>query len=324
MGIIDFFKSLTNKKNNNIINNDNNRNNIVKKNTTQVKMKEIKYFKEKLYLILNKYDQFINESEIYYKNNACPYCGCILDSKINKTKICPECKNKIIFKTNMYNRNKMIFKTNQLDVFMNYDDEIRTLKHYDKLVDSIMISDRDYISEFERIKNIPNNTDYNSIIWAFCNYCANHFEVEALRIYNKNAKEGVLEIGNAMNRANINWGHMCDIAFSENKVDIGFDLLTTIAYKEMIKNYLTEELFGTTFDLEKHLTMVFHSSYRIIPYLIMYNLKLKDFKEMFLNKNYSFLIFDKPKELMWKYIEIALINEIKLETKNGRDCSQLL
>lgn len=79
-----------------------------KENKTQVKaitrkssLDKIQYFKNYMDDWLQEDYNIFNEEYSFLENNCCPNCGCVLEIKIETSKKCPECKEKIILRTNL-------------------------------------------------------------------------------------------------------------------------------------------------------------------------------------------------------------------------------
>lgn len=282
------------------------------------KVKRLNLFDEELDRLVRKYEDFLNDAESYYSNNVCPYCGIQLEKKIVRATKCPECKNKIFKRTNMYNRNCLLLKDKDVLKFNKFDEEAREIKRQDRTYEYIMMYDNIYIDYFNKLKP-KGDLSVRDILYSFCNYCASQYEIEALNIY-QNAKDwnDAYSFKRAVEIALINWHVLYRICIENNKDEIAFDLLLMMSYKDMVSIIIHYELLDFIQGLNST-CLGFRYSDEIIKYLEENNLKLKDFKEIFLNNNYSFLIFDKPKELVWKYIEQEIREMIKHYKKYGHE-----
>lgn len=290
------------------------------------KIKKLKYFDEELDKIIRYNEDFLINAENYYENNACPYCGAIFDRKVTQKKKCHECKKTIIKRTNMYNRKGLLIKLEDLIKFNNYDDKIREIKNEDREFDQMMITDNYYKDYFIKLKQ-KGDLSVRDITYSFYNYCACEFEKEALNLYNADCSwKNSIAFLNNIHFALANWRKMYQICIKNAKNEIALDILTMIMYKSIIGEYVYYEMIDYVegFDRDmKSLNYPFGYSGYMVDFLEENNIKLEEFKNYFFKKNHSFLIFTKPKEFVWKYMELSLLYTINNYKKYGKNVNIL-
>ena len=288
-------------------------------NTRVEKIRKLNYFDEELDRVIRQNEELLINSELYYKNNTCPYCGIILQKKLESTKKCPECGSKIIKRTNQYNKNYVLLRIEDISRFNNYDKQIRDIIKKDKRIESIMQSDIKYMDYFYELKS-KGDLSVRDLIYSFCNHCAIKTESEALDIYN-DAKDwkAAYAFNNMMHLALRNWDKLYEICIENGKTEIAIDLLAMMSYKNIISRYVFYELLDYKSGFDRNAASEFQYSGTIIRFLVDYSLKLDDFRKIFLEGRYSFLIFDKPKEFVWDYIYRAIIEHINYYKKFGQE-----
>lgn len=141
MNIFNFFKK------------ENDKNNNSKK---QLKTRKIIYFEEHYMRCLDKYDLNIKELLKLYNQKICINCGTILDIELKNSRNCPECRAKIILKTDPYSRERIMLSEELLNSFEKYSKEVKEIIYMDKIIKDRQFIYKEYMSKFYSIKE--NNT----------------------------------------------------------------------------------------------------------------------------------------------------------------------
>lgn len=288
------------------------------------KIKKFSFFDEEMDKLVRKNEEFISNSEYYYHNNVCPYCGVEQKSKIKANKKCKDCGKTIFLRTNMYNRNKMIFKDIELKKYLVFDENVRKILKYEKMMENSMLVNAKYKDYFYELKQ-KGDLSPRDIIFSYSNYCANEFEKEAIQLYNDalNGKSDpvfeVFKIKRLFNFSTYNWDNISRICEMENKIDIALDNITFTAYRCVVEEMIVQDL-DPIGSIESKMSFIESSvnSTIIGIFLLDHNISISEFKKAFMSKNYSFYIFNISKEDVWPIIEKAVVRQYNY-TKKQRE-----
>lgn len=292
------------KENNNFIN--------ITKNT------KLDFFADEMNNYISKYDTFMQNYN-YYENNICPYCGCVLESKVNTTKKCIECKEKIIIRTNMYNRKRLLLKQDEVDNFEKYNAGVSEILFYERMMKNHQYIYKDYMSKFNALKN--KGLSARDIMYSFSNQVGCELDNRAYKDYmrgmKKNYQDRVLECFDAImlfRNATQEYVNLFNICEYKKKTDIALSSLTNIANRDVqiVQLGVKAECGRYT---EQDFISAIHSG-MIMEFLDKNNLSISDFKNDFFKYNHPFVLPLLENDDVWYYIEKALINQKKYnETK---------
>ena len=129
-------------------------NNKIEKNKSINKsnQKKLIYFDDVYKRCLHKYNLDIDNLSQSYLKNICINCGCVLDIEIKTSRNCPECKSKIIVRTDMYSKKKIMLTQEMLKTFEKYDKEVREILFMERTMkNKIAIYDK-YMDKFKTLK----------------------------------------------------------------------------------------------------------------------------------------------------------------------------
>lgn len=296
--IFDCFKNLLS---------NNTQNNNPKNNIT--KNKKLEYFEEEMQNCLSKFPMFDRNYKAY-NSNICINCGSILTSKIKNTRNCPECKSKIILRTNIYNKQRLLLSENDLMIFEKFDKEMKQILFMERLMKNLMLSFSNYKNEFYQYKN--RNLSARDIMYSYSNNIAmkedNNAYKSYCRIINKNASDRALEAFNIFQQfrgAIMCYTKMFTICNYTGKNDIAMNLLADIVYREVqivkIENLLNEFHKET---LQDYILNI--SSGTVLKFLKEHNYTINDFKKVFIENKHPFIIpqFDNTKS--WYFINESI------------------
>lgn len=314
MGLFDFFMK---KKNNEI-----EKQIIRKKTVNKTKQIKLKYFYDVYVRCLSKYNFDIDELAHFYYSNICINCGCVLDSNIKNSGICPECKNKIIIKTDMYSKRKVMLNPEMLRTYNRYDKEIREILYMERLMKK---KESLYINYFDLFKKIKGNEYSNSrdIMWQFLNQVAADLDNKAYKKYmyamKLNQQDRTLESFNAIldfRKANQEYATMYRICMYEEKYNVAISSLTDIIYRDIqivILDAQSNPYYKTKVD--DFINAVLIRIPDVYDLINKSDYSLNDFKETFLKQRHPFILPKISNEKSWEYVEKAIKKYGKYKNK---------
>lgn len=302
MRIFDFLK----KKKDNIINNNNKKNNFEK-----LKTKKLNYFDDIYMRCLYKYNLNIDELAQYYSNNICISCGCVLDNEIKKTCNCPECKNKIVVKTDAYSKRKVILNQEIVNTYEKYDKEVRDILFMERIMNKKVSIYNKYINKFKLLK-ANEKFSARDIMYQFVNYVGSELDNKAYKQYMYSLRlapqDRVLKSFDAImdfRKANQEYATLYSICIYEEKYNVAISLLTDVIYRDIQIVVLdnesnpyhkpTNEDFINNIRINQIKELINKSSYT-----------LTDIKKIFLEQRHPFILSKTTNEDAWKYVEMAI------------------
>ena len=102
-------------------------------------------FNDEMQKWLDNNDQLFHNNYICFDNNCCPGCGVVLDCEIKSSKRCPECKCKIVLRTNKESSKKLLLTEAEATKFDKDDESIVTTESF---------NERNYNKKKKEINNL--------------------------------------------------------------------------------------------------------------------------------------------------------------------------
>lgn len=297
MNLLDFFKKEKNAFSKNI--------------KKIIKSRELVFFDDIYRKCLCKYEFDIDELAFFYEKNTCINCGSVLDISVKSSKNCPECKNKIIIKTDVYSKKKIMISQDMIKMYDNYDKEVREILFMEREMNKKNAIYKDYMNKFYYLKQ-NGNSNARDIMYQFVNYVGSELEQKAYKEYMTASKlsfqDKSLKYFDAIlnfKKANQEYKTLYNICMFEKKYNVAICLLTDIVYRDIQILIL---------DIESNLHYK-HSSQDILN-MINVNLivdlinkshySFDELKKIFIEQRHPFIIPKISNEESWKYVELAM------------------
>ena len=243
--------------------------------------------------------------------NICINCGCVLDIEIKTSRNCPECKNKIIVRTDMYSKRKIMLTPEMLKTFEKYDKEVREILFMERTINNkISIYDK-YMNKFKVLKE-DERSSARDIMYQFANYVGNELDRLAYKEYMNATKlppqDRVLKSSDAIlnfRKANQEYVTLYSICMFEEKYNVAISSLTDIIYRDIqIVALDIESNPYYKFTIDDFLYNIRTNQIKELINKSEYT--IKEFKQIFLEQRHPFVIPKISNEDSWKYVEIAL------------------
>lgn len=302
MGIFDIFRK-SNKEINHVKKIDNYTNNKSKK--------KLIYFENVYKKCLYKYGLNLEELSQFYDSNACINCGCVLSNEIKGTRNCPECKSKIIVKTDMYSKKKILLSQDMLKSYEKYDKEVREILFMERLMNKKISIYNNYMNKFNELKQneISNARD---IMYQFSNYVGTQLDNKAYKEYmyasRLKPQDRVLSSFDAIldfRKANQEYITLYSICMFEEKYNVAISLLTDIIYRDIQITALDIESNpyhkATNEDFKNNI----HIN-QIKELIAKTNYSFEDFKKIFIEQRHPFILPKISNNDSWKFVQIAM------------------
>lgn len=317
---ISLFQKKNENKTNNLLNslNQKNKNSIILiqkniPNQTYDKINDKFLNEEYIYLLKNMEIEFEEESE-YYNNNCCPQCGVVFGKKVNASKTCPDCKKKIIKRSNYFTKQGYLMSSKKLIKFEEYQTKLNNLRFYEEkfcYIDTFIENDiniKELIQLFRKKKYILNEKD---LLWNICSYLSSESSFEAVKRFKKIENKNIIDI-DITETHEIHCYLIRDLSYQvikikimehEHNINMVRSLVSQYIYCYIIAHYILVKYDIYNICTKKWLKNLINSQ-DIIRYLNKYNLDKNTFKEDFYKYSNGYPINIISKEDAWNIINI--------------------
>lgn len=292
-------------------------------NTIEEKKKPIKA--GKFYYFEEEYNEYINgcrfnieEAKDFFNSNVCGSCGCVLDKELKANLNCPNCKKKIYVRTDIISKEKLELTDDTMSEFQKYDKKVRELLFFEKLMKRNEYVHNNYKELFSSLKEkMPLRP--RDVMWRFGNEVFADLDIMGSKLFMQALKlppqDRVLQGFDAIKCFSSSVQEMVlmyEVAEYKKQIDVAFDLLTNIVYRDVHLTVLDKEIDEFhKFTIDDYTSHV-HSAL-VTKFLKKYDLSLEDFKKRFLESRHPFVLERLSNQECWKYVEIALKNQISYE-----------
>lgn len=256
--------------------------------------------------IINNNRQFYNNYS-YFENNCCPACGTVFDSIVTSSKKCPECKCKIILRTNKESSKKLLLTENEAKKY-DKDDEIRKdILFYEKQIKALNNMYSQYMYYFWNLKKEKPEMSARDYAWSFENWLYNTLDIETVKEYQKHLKlnfqDKVLKCDwdiIILQRSSNVYRYMIDIALYKSKYDVAEEMMLSLMYRSVTLAHLPyyhwkERPFSK---IQFYSDASFGMNY-VKDYLQKNQIPFKALKEKFFQRAHPFLLNILSKEDAW-------------------------
>ncbi len=285
--------------------------------TKKSSLEKIQYFKEYMNDWLQENNSIFNEEYSFFCNNCCPNCGCVLDIKIKSSKKCPECKRKIILRTNKLTSKKLLLSEKRAIEYDSHDKKRSEIIYFENIISKRQYVYDDYMNKFYELKS--KSLDPRNVVYPFVNYVGSQIDNIAYKKYMKiiglperDMAIESFEVIRQFNLANMQYFLLAEIADHEKRKDIALDTYASATYRGVQISVLegivnpyhkikTIDIMGNVFPGE------------ILKFLMENGYTMDDFKKTFLQNRHPFILEQISNEESWIYFEdtIKLYKDMK-------------
>ena len=293
--------------------------NEAKRITRRSSLDKVQYFKEYMESWLQEdYDAF-NEEYIYYDNNCCPNCGCVLNTKIQSSKKCPECKEKIVLRTNKLTSKKLLLSEQKAYEYDKHDKKRSEIIYFENIISKSQYVYSDYMNKFYELKSKA--PDPRNVVYPFVSYVGSQIDNIAYKKYMRiiNLPEGDMalesfEVIRQFNLANMQYFLLAEIADYKGHKDIALDTYATAAYRG-VQISILDSIANPYHEIKTIDIMGNVFPGMILKFLEESGYKLDDFKNNFLNNRHPFILEQISNEESWPYVEDTIRLYKDMESK---------
>ena len=301
----DISKKIENSSDENDFSTNNIKEKIINKENTH--RKRLEFFDDFLDDWLYEDGQMFKDEYLYYKNNCCPNCGCIIDKKVTSSKKCNECNEKMIVRTNKITSEKLLMSEKRISEYDKHDKKRSELLYYDKMIEKRKYLYDKYLEKFYDLK--AKSADPRNVVFPFVSYVGGELDREAYKNYmqaiNMPEKDLILEsfeIIREFERANLQYNLLAEISDYEGHPDIALDSFATTAYRA-VQIGILEGLLNPIHKMETIDFMNYIFPGMIINFLDKSGYSYEDFKKNFIEKRHPFILPQLSNEESWRYVE---------------------
>ena len=280
--------------------------NIHKTNSKRTSLDKVQFFKEYMDFLLEEDYNFCSNLYSYFDNNCCPNCGCVLDNKILSSKKCPECKEKIVLRTNKITSKKLLLSEKRTLEYDKHDGKRSEIIYFENIIAKRQYVYNSYMSKFYELKSTA--SDPRNVVYPFVNYVGSQLDSDAykkyMKIINLSEQDMALEsfeVIRQFNLANMQYFLLAEIADYKGHKDIALDIYATAAYRgvqiSILDGIANPYHENKTIDIMGN---VFPGM--ILKFLNKSGYSLEDFKRNFLQNRHPFILKQISNEESWDYV----------------------
>lgn len=287
--------------------------------TRKSSLDKVQYFKEYMNDWLQDDYNVFKEGYILFDNNCCPNCGCVLDNKIGTSKKCPECKEKIVLRTNKLTSKKLLLSEKRAIEYDKHDKKRSEIIYFENIISKRQYIYSNYMNKFYELKSKA--PDPRNVVYPFVNYVGSQIDNIAYKKYMKiiNLPESDMalesfEVIRQFNLANMQYFLLAEIADYKGRKDVALDTYATAAYRGVQISIL--DSIANPYHEVKTIDIMGN----VFPGMILKFLKnsgytLDDFKNIFLRNRHPFILEQISNEESWPYVEDTIKLYKDMESK---------
>lgn len=274
--------------------------------TRRPSLDKIQYFKEYMDSWLQEDYSIFSDEYNYFDNNCCPNCGCVLDNKISSSKKCPECKGKIVLRTNKLTSKKLLLSEKRLNEYNKHDKKRSEILYFENLISKRQYVYNNYMNKFYELKSEA--PDPRNVVYPFVSYVGSQLDNNAykkyMRIINLSESDMVLESFEAIrqfNLANMQYFLLAEIANYKGRKDVALDIYVTAAYR-VVQISILASIANPYHEMKTIDIMGNVFPGVILKFLNDSGYSLDDFKNNFLKNRHPFILEQISNEESWDYV----------------------
>lgn len=297
------------------------KNKINKNSELKSDVKKYTFFDKELSSLIKKSEYEFYDNYILFLNNCCPSCACVMDNQITRTIFCPNCKEKIIVRTNKLNRKKLLLNEKQIRQYDIFEKRIKEIHFCEKYISAINSMYPDYMDKFYSLKLENPKLSVRDYAFLFENWLYVKLDCEAYREYTEglklNFKDKVLKCDRAiwkLKGSNNIFRYMIELTKFEGKDDATLEMIFNLLYRNVNIAYLPyyhyenrpyneAQFYADIYDV----SMTF-----LYKYIEKHNLDIEKLKSAFMNSSVSFVMDIIDKEKAWILIVDAYYKYLEL------------
>ncbi len=257
-----------------------------------------------------------------YELNCCPYCGVIADKKIDSSKKCTSCKEKIIVRTNKKNNRKLLLTDKRAKEFDKMNEKRKEIVFMEKQMNALSSMFPNYMYKFYETYNKTTDMSARDYTFSFENWLSCELDRKTyhryMKYYKSNSRDKIIECDKAIwdfKRISNVLRLRAKLIEYENKDDILLESIVSLLYRDMAIAHLPylhwpdRHFSKTTYyaDAETNAMPL------LIDYMEKHNLKIEDMESSFMERAHPFIINIISKEKAWPMIVDAYNHYLKLK-----------
>lgn len=159
------------------------------KHTYKMTSNKKNFFTNELNKINSENNTIFKDNYDMFKSNCCPNCGCVLENEIKTSKQCSECKERIIVRTNKFNKQKLVLTSKDLKKYEKYEKKLKEITFCEKYISAIDTMYPQYMNEFYKLKNEKPELSVRDYTFSFENTVAMYLDNEGFKEFNRGMKQ---------------------------------------------------------------------------------------------------------------------------------------
>ena len=284
----------------------------------EILKKNNKYKGQKRHIFERELTKWINENQCIFQDeyklyelNCCPYCGVIDEKKIESSRKCSSCKEKIVVRTNRQNHKKLLLTEEKAKKFDKFDENRKEILFMEKQMNALNTMFPNYMYKFYENYNQKADMSARDYTFSFENWLTCEIDREAYHKYQKYLKlkfqdrilkcdETIRDFKRASNVLRL----QAELIKYKNKDDVLLESIVSLLYREITIAHLpylhwTDRPFcKKTFYADAEGNVM----YLLVDYMEKNKLQIEDMKIFFMEKAHPFIINIISKEEAWPII----------------------
>lgn len=304
---------------------DNNSNKIENRNV-KLKRSAAKriFFDREMKQWLAENDEKYYSNYLYFDNNCCPNCGVVMDVLIKNSKTCPQCKKKIVMRTNKENSKKLLLTEDEAKKYDKFDEKRKDILFYERQINALNNMYPNYMYYFWNLKKEKTDMSARDYAWSFENWLFNKTDVDTVKEYQKHLKykfqDRIIECDRdvmALIYSSNVYRYMIDIALYKKQYDVAEEMMLSLIYRSVTLAHLSYYHWEDrpVSEIQFYSDASFGMNY-VKEYLERNKMNFEDLKEKFMQRAHPFLMNIVTKEDAWPMLCEAYKRYIYLVDNN--------
>ena len=285
--------------------------------------KQKKYIFERELFKWNLENKSIFQDEYrLYELSCCPYCGVISDNKIDTSKKCTSCKEKIVVRTNKQDHRKLLLTEKRAKEFDKMDEKRKEILFMEKQMNALSTMFPNYMYKFYETYNKTPDMSARDYTFSFENWLTCEIDRKTyhryMKYYKSNSKDKIIECDEAIwyfKKASNVLRLQAKLVEYKNKDDVLLESIVSLLYRDMTIAHLPylhwpdRPFSKSTYyaDAETNAMPL------LIDYMEKHKLKIEDMEGRFMERAHPFIINIISKEKVWPMIVDAYYHYLKLK-----------
>ena len=282
---------------------------FIKKIIGKKEVAKVNYFEQELNTWKEENKSLFYDNYEYFNNNCCPSCAVVLNSEIKTSKKCPECKERIVVRTNPLTKEKLLLCEKDLKKYESNDNKRKEIVFCSNLIKNISFMCSDIGKRLNEIRKEKPDLSVRDYTWNILMNLSNELTNEGLKKYNRIVKlpyrDRALEVFDVVRifeKSNLAFDRMVSLVEFEQKDNVLITMLPQAIHLGISTQYIYA-LPEFQMNLDEERICQLDCCKVLYDYLNRNKMTIDDFKPIYLEHARNLIIPTITPELAWMYVK---------------------